>query len=54
MCVKWWSNHRAEELRRMCGQRAVWVHDAADEQSGLQLQLGVCVTVYKSRSGTEG
>lgn len=52
--MKWWSNHRAEELCCMCGQRAVWVHAAADEQLGLQPQPGVCVTGYKSPSGTEG
>lgn len=36
----------------MCGQGVVWVHDVADEQLGLQLQPGVCVTIDKSHSGT--
>lgn len=53
MCVKWWSNRRAGELRCKCGQRVVWVHDVADEQLGLQLQPGVCVTLDKSHSGSE-
>lgn len=51
--MKWWSNHRAGELRCKCGQRVVWVHDVADEQLGLQLQPGVCVAADKSHSGTE-